>query len=88
MAKKLLSIVVQGDKQKWGFHFYGDPKHLPLWLKDGLEIKPIDNVIPFWVASFNLVRPWLFLQDLFNFKNPFNNKHRTFFLELPYKDAE
>jgi hypothetical protein len=30
------------------------------------------DIIPEWVASAGLVKPWCFLQDLFNFKNPWS----------------
>lgn len=38
---------------------------------DGLNIIVPENIIPAWVVDAGLLRPWCFLQDLWNFKNPF-----------------
>ena len=46
----------------------GDPKHLPDWRADGVEVYEIENVIPWWAARFP--RAWCFAQDVFNFRNP------------------
>ena len=68
MNKKLMSITVKGSQHKWSFNFYDDPKYLNDWQKDGLEVYIIENTIPMWVVDFGLIKPWVFLQDLFNFK--------------------
>ena len=64
---KLLSVEIKGKEKDWSFNFYGDPKYLDEWREDGLEINEICNTIPLWVHSMGLTRPWIFLQDLFNF---------------------
>jgi hypothetical protein len=71
MANKLMCINVRGLSKKWGFTFYGDPQHVNGWQDDGLDVYVVENVIPAWVASLGLVKPWCFLQDVFNLKNPF-----------------
>ena len=71
MADKRLSIVVRGREKRWSFQFLGDPKHLAEWRADGLEVYEVVHVIPAWVASLGLVRPWCFLQSVLNFRNPF-----------------
>lgn len=71
MASKLLGINVKGKNKKWGFHFYGDPKYIEEWRADGLDITEIENVIPAWIVDLGLLRPWCFVQDVWNFKNPF-----------------
>lgn len=70
MANKLLSIDVRGREKRWSFEFIGDPKHLDEWRADGLEVFEVENTIPIWIADLGLARPWCFVQDLFNFKNP------------------
>lgn len=70
MAKKLLSIDVRGNVHSWGFLFYGDPKHIPEWRADGLNVVQVENIIPAWVADLGLTRPWCFMQDVFNLRNP------------------
>lgn len=71
MAKKLMSLSVRGEQKTWSFNFYADPRHLPDWESDGLEVHLVENSIPEWVVSLGLTRTWCFLQDVFNFKNPF-----------------
>lgn len=71
MAKKLLSINVHGQDRNYWFEFYGDTDYLAGWRADGLVIDEICNVIPEAVVDMGLMRPWIFFQDLFNFKNPF-----------------
>lgn len=73
MSKKLMCVNVRGKHKAWGFTFVGDPQFMSDWRADGLEVFEIENVIPEWVADLGLVRPWTFLQDLFNFKNPWRN---------------
>ncbi len=72
MAKKLLSLHVKGKHKSWSFEFMGDPKHIRDWEADGLEVWEVCNVVPAWVADLGLTRPWVFLQDVFNFKNPWS----------------
>ncbi len=69
--KKLMEIEVHGKTCKWGFIFEGDPKYLDDWRADGLVVDEVVNIIPEWVADIGMVRPWCFVQDLLNFKNPF-----------------
>ena len=66
--KKLMSVEVTGASKTWSFLFYGDPKYLEEWRNDGLEVDEIINTIPEWVMDLGLTRPWIFLQDIFNFK--------------------
>lgn len=70
MGYKLLGINVKGKTKTWGFAFMQDPKLIEEWRADGLDVFEIEAVIPAWVADLGLVRPWCFLQDLFNFRNP------------------
>lgn len=72
MAKKLLSITVRGKHRTWEFEFLGDPQYLAEWRADELNIDEVCNVIPEWVVNAGLLKPWCFLQDLFNFKNPWS----------------
>ena len=65
---RLLSIEIRGDTKDWSFNFYGDPKYIEDWREDGLEINEIINTVPEWVVHLGMVKPWVFFQDLFNFK--------------------
>jgi len=71
MGNKLLSITVNAkDGRKFSFDFYGDTKYLQEWRDAGLQIDEVVNTIPEWVVDMGLLRPWCFMQDVFNFKNP------------------
>ena len=64
---KLLSITVKGRNNKYSFNFYGDPKYLEEWRKEGLEIDEVINTVPEWVLWW-LISFYILIQDLFNFK--------------------
>ena len=68
---KRLSITVKGKDGTWCFDILADSKYMQEWLDDGLDIVVIENTIPMWVYEMGLTRAWVFMQDLFNFRNPF-----------------
>jgi hypothetical protein len=73
MASKLMMVEVRGKEKRWLFKFYGDTAYLADWRGDGLDVEVIENSIPAWVAGLGMARAWCFVQDIFNFKNPFRN---------------
>lgn len=74
MSKKLMCIDVTGKSgNRYGFMFYGDKKYLEEWKEEGFEVIVIDNLVPSIVHELGLTIPFCFLQDLFNFKNPFKD---------------
>jgi hypothetical protein len=73
-VKKLIAIEVKGIRKRWSFSFYADPKHVDDWRIDGLNVTLIENTIPIWVVDYKLIRPWCFMQDILNFKNPFRHR--------------
>lgn len=65
--KKLYSLDVRGNRKKWSFQIWADPKHVEDWRGDGLRIEEIVNTIPeWWVNAGFSVHLWCFFQDLFN----------------------
>ena len=68
--RTLMSVEVRGKSKTWCFNFYGDTRHLDEWRLDGLEVHVVENSIPAWVVGIGMTKPWCFLQDIFNFKNP------------------
>lgn len=72
MGKKTHLLNVRGKKHQWAFNVELDPKHLPELREDGLEVYEMGNSIPMWIVRCGLIRPWVFLQDCFYFRNPFN----------------
>jgi hypothetical protein len=73
VSEKLMSITVKGKNHTWSFDTYADPVYLDEWLDDGLEIYEVSNSIPMWVVEYGLVKPWCFMQDIFNLNNPFKS---------------
>lgn len=71
MPKKLHTLTVY-DRHgvPFSFHANVDTKHVPEWQRRGIEIYPLLNTVPTWVAELGLTKPWCFMQDIFNFKNP------------------
>jgi hypothetical protein len=68
--KQRLSITIRGKQHEWNFDFEGDPRHLAEWREDGLVVDEIYATIPVWMPSW-LMRPWIFMQDIYYFRNPF-----------------
>jgi len=68
---KKLSIEVKGKRHVWTFDIMADSQYMQEWLDDGLNVVEIVNTVPMWVVEYNLTFLWVFMQDLFNFKNPF-----------------
>lgn len=69
--KKLYSLQVRGKSKEWSFDIIANPKHVEDWREDGLEIDEIINRIPEWAVRIGLTKLWIFIQDLYNFRNPF-----------------
>jgi len=69
MSKRMF-VTVRGKRHEWSFKFDGDPAHIAEWQADGLEVYILENSIPAWVADLGMARQWCFVQDLFNFRNP------------------
>lgn len=70
MSDKLMFVEVRGKEKTWCFSFYGDPKYLPEWRDDGLEVRLVEYSVPMSLPRFVPVQLWCFLQDVFNFRNP------------------
>lgn len=70
MTKPYL-LVVNGKQSQWLFNVELNPRHIEDLRADGLEVNECFNSIPYWVVEHRLTRPWVFVQDLFHFRNPF-----------------
>lgn len=69
--KKRYLLVVRGKQHEWLFKIDAAPEHVVDWRDDGLEVNELVNSIPYWIAGTVLMRPWIFIQDVFHFRNPF-----------------
>ena len=66
--KKLCSLTIKGKTKTWSFNTFVDLKYIDEWREDGIEIDPIENVIPVWVVDMGLTHIWCFLQDVWHGK--------------------
>jgi hypothetical protein len=64
-------VDVRGRKSEWGIPTDISREVIEDMRADGLNIIVPENSIPLWVVELGLTRAWCFLQDLWNFKNPF-----------------
>jgi len=71
--KKRYALIIRGKEKEWIFTTFLQPKHIKDYLEDGIQVEEVVNSIPLWAQQLGLTRIWFFIQDLFNFKNPFIN---------------
>jgi len=66
---KLHSVDFEGQISNWSFLTYLTTGALKDMKDDGIDcFYEVANIVPKWVASAKLVRPWCFFQDLINFR--------------------
>lgn len=71
--KKRMNIDVRGKCHEWSVKCDMSQAQIDAMRDDGIELFEVVNSIPMWVVELGLVRPWCFFQDVFNFRNPFEN---------------
>lgn len=72
MSRKHLCILnVRGRDKEWGWYAYLSDEAIKEQCDDGLDVGIICAIIPQWVVNLGLERPYAFVQDIFNFRNPF-----------------
>lgn len=69
---KLVSVEIRGRRSCWGVNWYASQDEIEAMRSDGVEVYEIENIIPGWVAAIGMTRAFVFMQDLWNFRNPFN----------------
>lgn len=62
---------MKGKTKTYSFDVIGDPKYLDEWRAEDIDINELINTIPKWVVDIGMTKPWCFVQDIINFKNPF-----------------
>ncbi len=70
MFKKRYSLTVRGQNHEWSFTIEALPAHVEDWRAGDLIVDELLNTIPEWVVRVGLLRPWVFLQDMFYLRNP------------------
>ena len=66
MSRCAMAVRVSGREKDWSFPFVGDTQNLEMWRADGLDVVEVVNTIPEPGVRVGLLRPWVFLQDLWN----------------------
>jgi hypothetical protein len=70
--KKRYFLRVQGREHTWSFPVELEPHLINEPVADGVQIEgEIFNTVPGFMAGWRLARAWCFVQDVFNFRNPF-----------------
>lgn len=69
--KMTATISVRGKNHEWAVDWHASQAQIDGMIEDGLDVGIIHNTIPAWVVDVGLTRPWCFVQDAFNFRNPF-----------------
>lgn len=64
-------VIVRGKSSEWMIDSDLSKQSISDMRDDGLEVILPENSIPAWVVSAGLLVPFCFLQNLWNFKNPF-----------------
>lgn len=65
------SIEIRGKTSSWGVDWDAPQSQIDGMREDGIDVSIVENSIPMWVVDLGLLRPWCFLQDIWNLKNPF-----------------
>lgn len=60
--KRLYSITIHGKHKTWSHLVWANPEHVADWREDGIEVDEVVAVVPEWVNSIGLTRPWCWLQ--------------------------
>lgn len=66
----LATIEVRGERKTWVVNWHASQEQIDAMREDGITVDTIHNIIPGWIADLGLGRPWCFLQDIWNFRNP------------------
>ena len=76
MSEILHSVVHVAPRGKtWLIDTYITRETAEFWREQGVDVRETLNTIPkWWVDAGFSVRLWCFWQDVFHFKNPWNDK--------------
>ena len=67
-----VALEIRGREKQWAVTADMSREQIAAMWEDGVDVGIIMNSGPGWVIDLGLWRPWCFLQDLWNLKNPFN----------------
>jgi len=55
---KKVHLTVKGKKHTWYFQVLADPKYIPEWKADGLDVSPIRCESPALITKLGLQQVW------------------------------
>ena len=69
--KQRVELVMRGNSSEWAVSCDMSSAQIDAMVADGIEIGIVHHSVPMWAVDIGLLRPWCFVQDVFNFRNPF-----------------
>ena len=69
--KQRVELVMRGKSSEWAVSCDMSRGQIDAMVADGIEIGIVHHSVPMWAVDVGLLRPWCFVQDVFNFRNPF-----------------
>jgi hypothetical protein len=70
-VKRPYVYFIRGREHEWAVNFDLKPEHAKDMRDDGIELGEVYYEIPAWVVFGGLTRIWMFVSDIFHFRNPF-----------------
>lgn len=67
----LVTLSIKGKDFNWAVTADMPEHQIEAMRSDGVDVGLLQNTAPVWVVDLGLMRPWFFLQDLWNLKSPF-----------------
>lgn len=71
---KRVCVTMRGMSSEWGLLLDMSQMQIDAMRADGIEVNEVVNTIPMWAVETGLTTPWCFIQDVFNFRNPFSRR--------------
>jgi len=64
-------VIVRGRQHEWGVDADLSKSQVDEMRQDGIEVSAQGESVPMLVAQVGMAAPWVFVQRIWNFKNPF-----------------
>lgn len=70
--KQRVELAVRGRTSEWAVHCDMSREQIDAMVADGIDVGILHHSVPMWAVDMGLLRPWCFVQDVWNFRNHFN----------------
>lgn len=67
----LTIIELRGKTGEWLVTSDMSRAQIDAMREDGIEVGIVENMAPEWIVDIGLLKPWCFVQDVWNLRNPF-----------------